>query len=90
MATATVERLVGKAIRRREDPRFITGRGTFTDDVKLPGTHHAFFVRSSLAHARIVNVDTSRARAHSGAAHCSEGTSSTRLRASSPAWARDR
>jgi len=66
MATATVERLVGKAIRRREDPRFITGRGTFTDDVKLPGTHHAFFVRSSLAHARIVNVDTSRARAHSG------------------------
>src|SRR5678815_2064941 len=63
---ATVERLVGKAIRRREDPRFITGRGTFTDDVKLPGTHHAVFVRSSLAHARIVNIDASRAMAHSG------------------------
>ncbi|HZX43173.1 MAG TPA: molybdopterin cofactor-binding domain-containing protein, partial [Myxococcaceae bacterium] len=66
MATATVERLVGKSIRRREDPRFITGRGTFTDDVKLPGTHHAVFVRSSLAHARIVNIDASRALAHSG------------------------
>jgi len=66
MATATVERLVGKAIRRREDPRFLTGRGTFTDDVRLPGTQHAFFVRSSLAHARVVNIDASRALAHSG------------------------
>ena len=66
MATATVERLVGKAIRRREDPRFITGRGTYTDDVKLPGTQHAVFVRSSLAHARILRVDPSRALALSG------------------------
>src|SRR5690349_20032115 len=66
MATATVERLVGKAIRRREDSRFITGQGKYTDDVKLPGTQHAFFVRSSLAHARIVNIDASRAMAHSG------------------------
>ena len=66
MATATVERLVGKAIRRREDPRFITGRGTYTDDVKLPGTQHAVFVRSSLAHARILRVDPSRALTLSG------------------------
>ncbi len=66
MATASLERLVGKAIRRREDPRFITGRGTFTDDVKLLGTQHAVFVRSPLAHARIVNIDGSRALAHSG------------------------
>src|SRR5215470_855458 len=65
MAT-TVERLVGKPIRRREDPRFITGRGTFTDDVKLPGTHHAVFVRSPLAHARIVNIDARKATALSG------------------------
>ena len=34
---ATVERMLGKAIRRLEDPRFITGRGTYTDDVKMPG-----------------------------------------------------
>ena len=66
MATPTVERLVGKAIRRREDPRFITGRGTYTDDVKLPGTHHAVFVRSPVAHARIVNIDARKATALSG------------------------
>ncbi|HET6982725.1 MAG TPA: molybdopterin cofactor-binding domain-containing protein [Myxococcaceae bacterium] len=66
MATPTVERLVGKAVRRREDPRFITGRGTYTDDVKLPGTHHAVFVRSPLAHARIVNIDARKATALSG------------------------
>jgi len=66
MASATVERLIGKAVRRREDPRFITGRGTYTDDIKLPGTHHAVFLRSPLAHARIVNIDARRATALSG------------------------
>ena len=66
MATGTVERLVGKAVRRREDPRFLTGRGTFTDDIKLPGTQHAVFVRSSLAHARIRKIDASRALAQPG------------------------
>src|SRR5262249_39721085 len=49
-----------------EDPRFLTGRGTFTDDVKLPGTHHAVFVRSTAAHARIRRIDTAKARAHPG------------------------
>ena len=38
---ATVERLIGKSIKRREDPRFITGRGTYVDDVKLAGTTYA-------------------------------------------------
>ena len=65
MATS-VERLVGKAVKRREDPRFITGRGTYTDDVKLPGTQHAVFVRSAAAHARILRIDTSRAQAQPG------------------------
>src|SRR6266851_591413 len=37
MATVTDGRLFGKSIKRREDPRFITGRGTYVDDVKLPG-----------------------------------------------------
>jgi len=64
--TATVERLVGQPIKRREDPRFITGRGTYTDDVKLPGTQHAVFVRSPLAHARIRSIDTAAARALPG------------------------
>ena len=35
---ATVERVLGKAIKRKEDPRFITGKGNYVDDVKLPGT----------------------------------------------------
>jgi carbon-monoxide dehydrogenase large subunit len=66
MATATVERLLGKSIKRREDPRFITGKGTYVDDVKLPGTTHAVFVRSPHAHARIKKIDTTAAAAHPG------------------------
>jgi carbon-monoxide dehydrogenase large subunit len=66
MATVTEERLFGKALKRREDPRFITGRGQFVDDVKLAGTTHAAFVRSPHPHARIRAVDTSRARALPG------------------------
>jgi carbon-monoxide dehydrogenase large subunit len=63
---ATAERLIGKSIKRREDPRFITGRGTYVDDVKLPGTTVAAFVRSPHAHARIKKIDTSAALKHPG------------------------
>jgi carbon-monoxide dehydrogenase large subunit len=68
MATATTleQRPFGAGIKRKEDPRFITGRGQFTDDVKLAGTTHACFVRSPLAHARIRAIDVSRAKAHPG------------------------
>src|SRR5262245_18831235 len=65
MATAT-ERLFGKSIKRREDPRFITGRGQYVDDVKLPGMTYAAFVRSPHAHARIRSIDVSTARALHG------------------------
>ncbi len=61
MATVTEGRLFGKAIKRREDPRFITGRGTFVDDVKLPGMTYAAFVRSPHGHARIRKIDTAAA-----------------------------
>ncbi len=61
MATVTDGRLFGKSIKRREDPRFITGRGTYVDDVKLPGTAYAAFVRSPHAHAAIKSIDTARA-----------------------------
>ena len=44
------EKLVGKRIRRREDPRLITGTATYVDDIKMPGMHHACIVRSP--HAR--------------------------------------
>src|SRR5215468_8071094 len=63
---ATAERLIGKSIKRREDPRFITGRGTYVDDVKLPGTTVAAFVRSPHAHARIKKIDTAAALKHPG------------------------
>ncbi len=54
-------RYVGRSILRREDARLLTGRGQFVDDLKLPGTLHAVFVRSQLAHARIRSVDLTRA-----------------------------
>jgi carbon-monoxide dehydrogenase large subunit len=55
-------KLFGSSIKRREDPRLITGRGLFTDDVKMPGQAHAVFVRSPHAHARLRRVDVSKAR----------------------------
>ena len=51
--------ILGNRVKRTEDPRFITGTGTFGDDVALPGALHVTFVRSYSPHARIVNVDTS-------------------------------
>ena len=63
---ATVERVLGKSIKRREDPRFITGKGTYVDDVKLPGTTYAVFVRSPHAHAKITKIDTAAALKHPG------------------------
>src|SRR5690349_18084988 len=66
MATATDTRLFGKSIKRREDPRFITGRGSYTDDLKLPGMTYAAFVRSPHAHAKIRKIDLSQAKAHPG------------------------
>src|SRR2546425_7837023 len=62
MATVAEERLFGKSIKRREDPRFITGRGQYVDDVKLPGMTYAAFVRSPHAHARLNKVDAAAAK----------------------------
>ena len=54
-------RIFGSGIRRREDPRLITGGSTYTDDVTLPGMVHAAILRSPHAHARITGIDTSAA-----------------------------
>ena len=59
-------KLFGSSIKRREDPRMITGRGLYTDDVKLPGQTYAAFVRSPHAHARVRRVDLSRAKGMPG------------------------
>src|SRR5260370_2848709 len=59
---AETNKLVGASIKRREDPRLITGKGNFVDDVKLPFTTYAAFVRSPLAHARIKGIDAGAAK----------------------------
>jgi aerobic carbon-monoxide dehydrogenase large subunit len=56
----------GAAVKRKEDPALLAGRGRFIDDVRLPGTLHAAFVRSSHPHARIRGVDTAAAKAVPG------------------------
>lgn len=59
-------RIFGSGIKRREDPRLITGKGKYTDDITLPGTAHLVFVRSPHAHAKIKKIDTSKAKALKG------------------------
>ncbi|MDQ7025137.1 MAG: molybdopterin-dependent oxidoreductase [Anaerolineae bacterium] len=59
-------RMFGSGIKRREDPRLITGKAKYTDDIKLPGTLHMAVVRSPHAHANIKGIDTSAAEAMPG------------------------
>src|ERR1039458_1789483 len=61
-----VDRLIGASVRRVEDPRLLTGCGSFVDDVTLPGQLEAAFVRSPHPHARIRAIDTAGARALPG------------------------
>jgi carbon-monoxide dehydrogenase large subunit len=65
--TATVEEpaTVGFGRRlRKEDPRFVRGKGTYVDDIVLPGMLHGAVLRSPYAHARIRSIDTSAAESH--------------------------
>ncbi|MEM2024556.1 MAG: xanthine dehydrogenase family protein molybdopterin-binding subunit, partial [Candidatus Caldarchaeum sp.] len=57
-----VTQLFGASVKRREDPRFLKGCGRFTANLRLPSMVHAAFVRSPYAHAKIKNVDVSKAR----------------------------
>jgi carbon-monoxide dehydrogenase large subunit len=57
---------IGAAVRRREDQRFITGKGHYTDDVNRPGQCHAYFLRSPHAHAKIKGIDAKAAAAMPG------------------------
>src|SRR5678810_513199 len=69
MATTTItktETLVGKSIRRREDPRLITGTATYVDDIQMPGMHHACILRSPHGAARIRSIDIKAASSHPG------------------------
>ena len=60
--------ILGAAVKRREDPRLVTGRGLYADDVRLEGGLHAVFVRSPYAHARVSSIDASSAKDMPGVA----------------------
>ena len=62
----TTQSVLGESIKRREDPRLITGRGTYVDDVRLVGMLNMVLVRSPHAHANIRSVDTSAAESADG------------------------
>lgn len=60
------KKLIGKRIKRNEDPRLLTGNALFVDDVEIPGMLYAAFVRSDYAHARITSIDVAEARERPG------------------------
>lgn len=71
MATATITETrtyVGQRIKRKEDPRMITGTATYLDDIKLPGMHYAVLIRSPHAAARLGRIDASAALEFPGVA----------------------
>ncbi len=59
---------IGAPVRRKEDRRYLTGRGTYTDDINRPGQLHAVILRSPHAHARILKIDTGAAARMPGVA----------------------
>ncbi|MEO0545627.1 MAG: xanthine dehydrogenase family protein molybdopterin-binding subunit [Pseudomonadota bacterium] len=64
---------IGARVLRKEDKRFITGKGRYTDDHNVPGQHYAAFVRSPHAHAKVKGIDKSAAEAMSGVAAVLDG-----------------
>jgi aerobic carbon-monoxide dehydrogenase large subunit len=90
MATTEQEtgRVFGVSVKRREDPRFITGRGRYTDDIVLPGMLHASFVRSPYAHARITGIDKAAAESAPGvvAVYVGKDLADAGVNAIPPGW----
>ena len=66
MATTHVHGGIGESIKRKEDARFLHGKGNYIDDLTLPGMLHMSILRSPHAHARIKSVDTSAASSMPG------------------------
>jgi len=64
--SGTAGRFVGQRVRRREDPRLVTGHGSYVDDVAVPGAFHAAFVRSDVARGRVTKLDVEAARRADG------------------------
>ena len=72
-------RFIGSSVQRVEDQRILTGHGHYVDDISLPGMLHAAFLRSPHAHARIVRIDVSAARAMLGVVAVVIGEDTQRL-----------
>src|SRR5436853_728432 len=66
--TMGIAAMVGSPIKRREDPRLITGQSTYVDDIKLHGMLHMAVLRSPYGHARINSINADAARKHPGVA----------------------
>ena len=62
----TAETGIGASVKRKEDHRFLTGKGRYTDDINQPGQLYAYFLRSPHAHAKIDNIDTAGAKGSDG------------------------
>ncbi len=58
--------VIGQSVRRKEDVRFLTGAGQFTDDVTMPHQTYAYFLRSPHAHAKLRAIDTAKAKVAHG------------------------
>ena len=65
---------IGASSKRREDVRFLTGAGNYTDDINIHGQAHVFFLRSDIAHGTITKIDTSAAEAMPGVVKIFTGT----------------
>ena len=52
---------MGSSVLRKEDFRFITGKGQYTDDISQPNQLYAYFLRSPVAHAKLISVNTEKA-----------------------------
>src|SRR5258706_1027130 len=66
MSATSNGHLIGASTRRKEDYRFLTGAGQYTDDINQPNQTYAVFLRSPHAHATINSIDTSAAKASPG------------------------
>src|SRR5881628_3838848 len=60
--------IFGSVVRRSEDPRFLRGEGRYVENIAIDGALRAWFVRSIMAHARVIGVDLSKAQAVPGVA----------------------
>ena len=68
MPEGTVKQGIGASVRRKEDKRFLIGKGNYTDDINRAGQLHVYFLRSPVAFADIVSIDKQKAEKASGVA----------------------